>query len=341
MDIKYVKTAVAVLTLTMAFGPLSLRTVDAQTTNARDRFGVRQAAGSPDRAGYFRQIADIALDTKGNIYVADQYRIQVFDNDGDFLRAFGSRGNGNGQFRNLCGTAGVAVDAAGSVYVSDWGNHRVEKFDRGGRFVRALGRFGSGPGQFNQPGALATDVAGNLYVLDRKNYRIQKFDRNGRFLLQMGRSGDGVLNRGNYVLREGELAEPSDIAVDSSGNVVVTENLENRIQMFNKSGKVVSRPGRLRRPERPSPRPFKPLHGTSKIAFDAANRIYLAQRSVRVFKWSGMGELITHFGPTHAGRNGAIRPAGIAVDAKGDVFVAYHDNDGTRIERFRVRNLPR
>jgi tripartite motif-containing protein 71 len=68
----------------------------------------------------------VAIDSSGNIYVADTYnhRIQKFNSDGAFLTKWGSEGSGDGQFNFPT----VAVDSSGNVYVADFGNHRIQKF---------------------------------------------------------------------------------------------------------------------------------------------------------------------------------------------------------------------
>jgi tripartite motif-containing protein 71 len=69
----------------------------------------------------------VAVDSSGNVYVADlgNHRIQKFDSEGTFMAKWGSRGEGDGEFR---GPSGVAVDSSNNVYVSDQGNNRIQKF---------------------------------------------------------------------------------------------------------------------------------------------------------------------------------------------------------------------
>ena len=76
------------------------------------------------------------------MYVTDanNYRVQKFDADESFLAAFGSIGQGDGQF--IAGPYGLAVDAAGNVYASDT-TGRVQKFDASGRFVDGWNQTGA------------------------------------------------------------------------------------------------------------------------------------------------------------------------------------------------------
>ncbi len=83
--------------------------------------------GSGD--GQFISPAGVAVDSSGNVYVADtgNHRIQKFTSDGHFVTKCGVEGSGDGQFRN---PADVAVDSSGNVYVADTGNHRIQKFEQ-------------------------------------------------------------------------------------------------------------------------------------------------------------------------------------------------------------------
>lgn len=82
--------------------------------------------GSGD--GQFLEPHGPALDSSGNIYVADNHnnRIQVFDSSGNFLRKFGSFGGGDGQF---WGPWGIALDSSGNIYVADTDDERFQVFD--------------------------------------------------------------------------------------------------------------------------------------------------------------------------------------------------------------------
>ncbi|MGH2940704.1 MAG: hypothetical protein ACRDPE_21590 [Solirubrobacterales bacterium] len=142
--------------------------------------------------GQFDWPTGIATDAAGDVYVANSnvvgfvdgdYRIQKFSADGTFLTEWGSTGRGDGQFLV---PGGIAVDAAGDVYVADCGNNRVEKFTSEGEFITEWGSQGSGDGQFECADRIALDPAGDVFVSDTLNNRIEKFTAEGAFISAWG-----------------------------------------------------------------------------------------------------------------------------------------------------------
>ena len=145
--------------------------------HAFDRFGntLRILGSNGSGNGQFEAPHDLAVDTAGNIYVADygNHRIQVLDSAGNFLRKWGTYGSGDGQFIN---PTGVAVDINGNVYVVDYGNDRIQVFDTFGRFLGKWGSYGTAVGFFDGPLYVATDKTGaRVYVSDTGNSRVQVF----------------------------------------------------------------------------------------------------------------------------------------------------------------------
>ncbi len=92
----------------------------------------------PSEPGRFRQVTDVAFDTDDNTYISDGYinsRVAKADKDGNWLKSWGDRGNGPGQFKT---PHSIAVDAKNNVYVADRGNHRIQVFDSDGKFERQI-----------------------------------------------------------------------------------------------------------------------------------------------------------------------------------------------------------
>jgi DNA-binding beta-propeller fold protein YncE len=91
----------------------------------------------------------------------------------------GGEGTGPGRFK---GPRGIAVNAAGEVFVADTDNHRIQRFSPAGDYLAELGGPGSEPGRLNQPNGLAIDASGHLFVADSGNHRVQELDATGRFV---------------------------------------------------------------------------------------------------------------------------------------------------------------
>jgi hypothetical protein len=86
--------------------------------------------------GLFRQPTDVAWDSQGNIYITDGYvnsRVAKISKEGDWVKSWGTKGTGPGQF-NL--PHSIAIDLQDNIYVGDRSNHRIQVFDTDGNFKR-------------------------------------------------------------------------------------------------------------------------------------------------------------------------------------------------------------
>jgi hypothetical protein len=104
--------------------------------------GSRGVPGQGIAGDNFNRPTDIAWDAAGNIFVSDAYtnaRIVKLDKSGKFIKAWGSKGSGQGQFDM---PNSIAVDAQGNVYVADLGNKRIQVFDNDGELQDPVQRCG-------------------------------------------------------------------------------------------------------------------------------------------------------------------------------------------------------
>jgi len=266
------------------------------------------------QVGRFGLPGAIATDRAGNVYVLDSRdRVEKFTKRGAFLMQWGSQGRGEGQFREGGEGGGIATDRAGNVYVSDVGNNRIEKFSSKGAFLTEWGHAGRGRGEFREPGAIATDRAGNVYVVDKGNNRIEKFSSKGAFLTQWGSQGVGL----------GQFIQPIGIATDGAGNVYVPDTasvLLGRVSKFTSSGSfLLSWTG--------------PVPGG--IATDRAGHVFISSRfnpefGIKVY--TSTGAFLSQFGGPGRASGQFTSPGGIAVDARGDLYIA--DSGNHRIQKF-------
>ncbi|MDB5012923.1 MAG: hypothetical protein JWQ25_1125, partial [Daejeonella sp.] len=168
------------------------------------------------------------VDTKGNIYVADQGNslIRKITPSGivSTLAGSGSAGfaDGVGTAASFSNPKGLAVDSAGNVYVADAVNNRIRKITSEGVVTTLAGNSASGfidglgnQASFYNPSAIALDAKGNLYVADEKNHAVRKISPSGEVNTLAGNGSSGSVN-GNGA--EASFNYPSGIALDGFGN---------------------------------------------------------------------------------------------------------------------------
>ncbi|OGF57772.1 MAG: hypothetical protein A2Z21_10255, partial [Candidatus Fraserbacteria bacterium RBG_16_55_9] len=283
--------------------------------------------------GQFDLPRAVAVDLAGNVYVVDtgNHRIQKFSPNQQLLAEWGSHCDllqnsgctdpdgegplevGDGQFAL---PQGIAVDKAGNVYVSDFGNARIEKFDASGAFLMKWGRRGNGEGQFNQPIGVAIDEEGNVYVSDSGNDRVQKFDAAGSFLMKWGSFGAG----------DGQFHDPRGLALDSNGYVYVVDSGNHRVQKFSLSGAFLKKWGI---PGRGDGELFLPFG----VAVDSVGNVYVTDTlNHRIQKFDAGGNFITTWGGLGQDEGLFNNPTGIAVDVDGNIYVT--DSVNSRLQKF-------
>jgi DNA-binding beta-propeller fold protein YncE len=183
--------------------------------------------GKGSDKGQFDSPAGIAVDSNGNILVADtgNGRIEKFSPTGTFLSTIGTKGTGHGQ---LGDPNGIAIDRAGNIYVAEAGNHRVQKLAPHGTFIAEW----KGPDAgFYGPRRIAIGPNDSVYVVDQGNTRIVKFSFDGRVLAVWGSKGTG----------DGQFNDPTSVAVDPTTNkTYVADPRNKRIQLFDDNGKFLT-----------------------------------------------------------------------------------------------------
>jgi DNA-binding beta-propeller fold protein YncE len=156
----------------------------------------------------FNGPTDVAVAPSGEIFVADGHgnsRIVKFTRDGRFIKAWGRKGSGPGEF-NVPHT--LYFDSRGRLFVGDHANRRIQVFDQDGNFLTQYTGFGSPSGIF-----IGTDDT--LYVVDDSD----------RKRLFVGSAADGTLR---YEIANMTLAE--GIAVDRQGNIYLGETVAGKTE---------------------------------------------------------------------------------------------------------------
>lgn len=171
-------------------------------------YGEKGVGGDDDR--HFRSPDDIAFATNGDLYVADagNGRIVQLTAEGNFIREWGRRGKGEGEF---AAAHGIGIDSADRIYVADRGNDRVQVFSRDGEFLAAWTGFG------NPFGVQVFD--GELIVTDGDAHTISHLR----------------LDTGEMTEQWGSpetLQLPHLMDSDATGRLFVTEVNGKRVQVF-------------------------------------------------------------------------------------------------------------
>ena len=173
----------------------------------------------------------LVVDAFGNIFVADTYnhKIRKITPAGVVTTFAGStqgHSDGTGTAAQFSGPTGIAIDGSNNIYVS---SGSIRKITPTGVVTTIVGS-----AEFNFPHGLDIDIWGNLYVADYFNHRIRKVAQNGTVTTIAGNL-QGFLD-GNFSIAR--FNQPSDVAVDSSGNLYVADTYNNRIRKI--TGAVLS-----------------------------------------------------------------------------------------------------
>ena len=182
--------------------------------------GVRGRPGDMHDYGHlrlFNEPNDVAIGPAGEIFVVQGHgkgepRVLKFDRDGNFIKPWGKKGKGPGEF-DLAHS--VVVDGKGLVHIADRNNQRIQVFDADGTFVRESKHPGT-------PCGLVITPDQQLWLAHGHTGLMLKLDLNGTVLGAMGGQGKAL----------GQFGEAHYIAVSAKGEIYVADTLNWRVQKF-------------------------------------------------------------------------------------------------------------
>lgn len=245
----------------------------------------------------------------------------------------------------------TAIDASGNLYIADQGNNRVRKVNTAGIITTIAGTGVLGYGgddsaatnaKLYSPSGVAVDGSGNVYIGDNGNHRIRKVNAAGIITTVAGTGATGY-NGDGIAATAATLFSPHEVAVDTDGNLYISDVLNFRIRKVDASGIISTVAGKGT---------FMTYGGDNGAAtatdigdpydlvVDATGNIIFATPDYhRVCKINPAGIITTVAGTGMAGYNGDNIPAtmaqlrnpfGVAVDGGGNVYIGDYYNNRVR-----------
>ena len=318
--------------------------------------------GGPAISAQLNYPARIALDSAGNLYIADAFNQRIRKRDavtgvittvaGTGVSGYSGDG-GPAISAQLSNPQGVAVDSAGNLYISEVNNNRIRKVDTSGNITTFAGTGTPGntgdTGQataatLNQPLGLTLDSTGNLYIADSNNHKIRKVDSSSGIITTVAGSGTSGYSGDGGTATSAKLNFPQSVAVDSTGNLYIADSTNNRVRKVDATGKITTFAGTGTSGNTGDGglATSANLAGPVDVALDSAGNLFIATYSSNTIRKvdASTGKITTV-----AGRSGGVlfsgdggpailaglnNPFGVAVYSGGVFYIADSSNNRIR-----------
>ena len=315
--------------------------------------------GGPSLRAQISQPQGVAFDKSANLYISDggNNLIRKVAPNGIITTVAGTAeigfaGDGGlGTAAQLNSPKGLAIDSSGNLYIADQGNHAIRKLSPGGIIttVAGTGQAGySGEGgpaklaQLNHPVGIAVDANGTLYIADAWNFRVRAVGPDGNIRAIAGTGVTGFSGDGGLA-KDAMLAGPSGVAVDSAGNLFITDSVvlegidysNQRIRKVDSKGVIstiagIGYPGysgdgglaisaRLCYPE--------------AIALDSSGNVYILDAGNQALRMIDTAGIIKTIALGNMGSGDYLKAGGgVVVDASGNMFFSeFLGNDVKKV----------
>lgn len=307
----------------------------------------------------------VALDSSGNLYIADQvnHRIRKVTTDGNISTIAGTDTYGYDSSTTVASSAtlnfpcGVAVDKSGNIYISDSANHVVRKIV-GTAISTIAGTNTAGftqdtnltddvtlkavDAQINLPTGIVVDSTGVVYFSDTNNNCIRKISTDGIISTVAGTGTAGIIGDGGLAT-EAKLNHPIGLALDSTGSLYIADQMNNRIRKINSAG-IISTVAGMGLPGYTGNGGLATsakLRYPSGVAVDASGNIFIADTSnsrIRVVMENHTIQAVAgngrfdDYGDNDLAMNAAMRfPVGVAMGTGGKLYVVDTQNHRIRL----------
>lgn len=295
------------------------------------------------------------MDDSGNVFISDNGNNTVRKvNPSGIISRFAGNGLTYGPFGEggpataacIASANGIATDATGNVYISTGG--QVRKIDKSNIIttVAGNGSLSGGDGGpataagLNRCQGLAVDKSGNVYIADYGNNKVRKINSSGIISTiagngTVGYSGDGL------IATNAELNQPTDVAVDASGNVYIADYSNFVVRKVNTAGIIstFAGDGTFSHKGDGSPATSAGFVYPFGVCVDASGNVYISEEGdVRVVNSSGIindyagsypgGSTAGDGGPAQSAQ--LLMPQQMDVDICGNLYIADYGNDNVR-----------
>ncbi|MCX6594263.1 MAG: hypothetical protein NTZ56_22340 [Acidobacteria bacterium] len=301
--------------------------------------------GRPATSVQLDNPSGVAVDAVGNLFIADAGNNRVRRVTPDGIITAVALGGGPAT------TGALAIDTAGNLFIT--GNLRLRRVAPDGSITTVAGngsdRFSGDGGpatsaQLDSPYAVSLGAAGNLFIADRANHSIRRVTPAGMITTVVGNGIRGFAGDGGPAT-SAQLDNPSGVAVDAAGNLLISDSFNQRIRRVTPDGIITTVAGTGSRGASGDGGPairasFSAPYG---LAFDAAGNLFIADLgNARIRRVTPSGIITTVAGNGNFGFSGdggpATRaelegPVGVAVDSSGNLFIADFRSNSNCIRR--------
>ncbi len=324
---------------------------DGVVTTIAGKPGAAGSADGPALQARFHSPQGLAVDAAGTIFVADtgNCTIRAISPAGDVRTIAGEAGvlgdaDGPGAAARFRNPTGLAVDGAGTVFVTDSFSATIRTVSPAGEvqtLAGTAGEFGDNDGigsaaRFKQPVGVAVDGTGHVYVTDATTATIRAIDAAGHVTTLAGKSG--ATGSADGAGSDARFNFPRGIAVDGSGNIHVADAFNHTIRLVQPSGVVSTLAGQAGQ-EGDADGPVLEARFSQPLAVTvgAGGMIYVSDLGACTIRTIDAGEVRTLAGAASSGdRDGPAAdarfdgPSGIARDEHGNLYVADTGNNTIR-----------
>ena len=318
----------------------------------------------PATSAKLRDPQGVAVDAAGNVFIADDLNSvirEVNASTGIITTVAGngtsgySGDNGPATSAELNGPDGVAVDASGNLFIAEYGNSTVREVNAQTGIITTVAGNGTsgysgdnGPAtsaKLSFPAGVAVDASGNLFIADYGNSTVREVNAQTGIITTVAGNGTGGYSGDGGPATSAKLSGPKGVGVDAGGNVFIADYGNNVIREVNASTGIITTVagnGTSGYSGDGGPATSAKLGDPDAVAVDAGGNVFIAD----LFPDSNVREVNASTGiiTTVAG-NGTFGysgdggpatsaqlsfPAGVALDAHGNVFIADSSNNAIR-----------